>query len=472
MSTHGKLVVIGQLQFCDFGGSELIAAELAELFAQRGYEVAIATRVMGSPMVEQLEGHPAVSVRLWDDPEWNAELAERDVALFWVHHHVVPPALLPRLAEFPVVFLHMSAAPLETPLVPHFERSFADAVLFNAPLTRDKHEVMGWLDAATQNRADIFPNPAPAAFFEVDRRPSSVLKRLLVVTNHLPDDLRDALARLPDSITVTQVGSQLSKGSRPARILPSHLADADAVVTIGKTVQYALAAGRPVYCYDHFGGPGWLTPENFEESRAANFSGRHVGHKDPDLIAQEMVGGYATALAAVPTFRLIAREQFHLEAAVDAVLATAQSRYVARKDRPYPRQAASDHELTQQTFSQIFVSRAELQRVARDRQAAWLDERNRNAEREREHAELTEKLRELRQELGGVRRAESQLRTRWRAQSAARRDLAARLRRAEEEASLLRVEVSRMRDSWGWRMLAPLRRLSAWSRRGRRGNQE
>jgi len=48
----------------------------------------------------------------------------------------------------------------------------------------------------------------------------------------------------------------------------------DLVITIGKTVNYCLALGVPVYCYDWFGGSGYLNPGNFAINKRHNFSGR------------------------------------------------------------------------------------------------------------------------------------------------------------------------------------------------------
>lgn len=470
MATQAKLVVIGQLQFRDFGGSEIIALELAELFAERGHDVVIATRVMGDPIMQQVAGNPRISVRLWDEPDWNTELADRDVALLWVQHHVVPPALLLRMAEFPTVFSHMSADPLEVPLAAQFEREFADISLFNSPATLVKHQAAGWLNGPTYDRARVFPNPAPAAFFDIETPPPADLGRLLVVTNHIPDDLLDALERLPSDIEIRQVGAQVRRGSQPVRLKPADLAEVDAVVTIGKTVQYALAAGRPVYCYDYFGGPGWLTPQNFEHSRFRNFSGRGTGHKAPSMIAEELVHGYSKARDSVPYFRRMASDEFHLSACIDDILLAAQSQFATRGDRPFPRQTAIDHRITQDAFSAVFVSRTDFRSLAQSRDAAARDERRRGAALESKLLDSQRVIRELRENLQALSLTETRLRRRWRAQSAARRDVAQELRRAEDEKRRISDELMRLRGSLSWRITAPLRMLGAVVRRGRRGN--
>lgn len=64
----------------------------------------------------------------------------------------------------------------------------------------------------------------------------------------------------------------------------------DAVLTIGKTVQYSLSMGIPCYIYDHFGGEGWLTPETFDREAFYNFSGRSTKRfVGGDLITDELL---------------------------------------------------------------------------------------------------------------------------------------------------------------------------------------
>jgi hypothetical protein len=79
-------------------------------------------------------------------------------------------------------------------------------------------------------------------------------------------------------------------------VQPADIASADAVISIGKSVAYVIAQRKPVYMYDHFGGDGWLTPENFVHSQTHNFSGRPSCNKrTAGAIAHEIQDGYAGA---------------------------------------------------------------------------------------------------------------------------------------------------------------------------------
>jgi len=99
-----------------------------------------------------------------------------------------------------------------------------------------------------------FPNPAPKAF-ELMRRKRTLkpLKHLLVVSNHLPEELKCAFDILEkDGIIIERIG----RPTNSRRLLPTDLQRADAVVNIGKAAQYALRAGCHIYLYDRFAGLG------------------------------------------------------------------------------------------------------------------------------------------------------------------------------------------------------------------------
>ena len=86
---------------------------------------------------------------------------------------------------------------------------------------------------------------------------------------------------------------------------PEVLAPYDAVVTIGKTVQYALSMGIPAYVYDHFGGVGWLDEDSLEPELHWAFSGQRTDRGDELLLDED------ASLRVVGD--LVAGESFTLE---------------------------------------------------------------------------------------------------------------------------------------------------------------
>lgn len=300
-----------------WGGSELVLLELAEEFSRRNMGVHVFANEVSGELRTALINCGAQVVE-------NAE----DVDLFsfdlvYAQHHVVPLILEKALnipfdttRPFPVfVYNHLSPyEPMETP-GPFIEREIADIILANSSETAKKMTTFG----RTFERIEVFPNPAPWEFGVVDDPPGEQLRRLLVVSNHLPPELETALDLVERTgVAVKRIGVQHTAH----RVVPEALQAHDAVVSIGKTFQYALRAKRPVFCYDRYAGPGWLSDaESFAAAKEVNFSGRDAtSPRTPQVLADEIIAGYPAAREFVINFPTEEEEEFLLELQVDKLL--------------------------------------------------------------------------------------------------------------------------------------------------------
>jgi len=294
----------------NWSGSELVTLELAEELTARGHAVDIFA-------AHQRDGFTAQ----WKTDAINFTSEFSQVAPFgtydlvYTHHGMLARLLLdqPEEAIFGdrrPVFVYNHLSPVE-----RFERPgalseilTADVVLANSPETAAALRAFG----PNLAFAEVMPNPAPQSFESARRkRHAGALRRLLVVSNHLPPEVLQALDILIElGIEVRRIGLPES----PRRLVPDDLHDADAVLTIGKTVQYAFRAGCPVYIYDQFAGPGWLKAANAEKAEKANFSGRDSQkRKSPAQIAREIGNVPKSAIEMVAT----CPQRFQLEHWVD-----------------------------------------------------------------------------------------------------------------------------------------------------------
>ncbi|MEB3237841.1 MAG: glycosyltransferase [Candidatus Sericytochromatia bacterium] len=293
----------------DFGGSEAVTRELAIELQAQGHRVRVATLDAGPPFSIEIArvGIPVLDL-------WTMLDAPSDIDLAWVHHAPVFHRWLQLGGRARrVIFSSLSPfEPLEAP--PPWAREAA-LCLANSTETRERLIQLGL--PAGQIR--VVPNPVGRDWLAQARKPSEgPLRRLLLVSNHPPAELLEASSLLgARGIEVVPWGV----GGNYALLEPEDLAGADAVVTIGRTVQAALVLGVPVFCYDHFGGPGWLVPENVAEAGARNFSGRCTGERlTGEELAQAILDGYDRARATAGRLRAQAREAFVLEEYVRAVL--------------------------------------------------------------------------------------------------------------------------------------------------------
>lgn len=290
-----KRILITQNQLINFAGSEIVTLEIAEYFSRHGAEVLVATNSLGNPMMEKINELRGVTTYILPSEELDGILEDRPADFAWIHHQLIPKSLFSTksLAHTKYVFHHMSPYhPTEFPIFSNLESDIADAVLFNSPETEKATLEQGVLKNI-KGLKDVFGNPAPDSFLRVGGeriREGAIPTKIMIVSNHVVPELAEARDILQSKgITVLTYGAQTSTYKLLA---VDDFHDIDLVITIGKTVQYAILYGMPVYCYDHFGGPGYITAGNYESSLNRNFSGRNGDKKDAATIVDEILENY------------------------------------------------------------------------------------------------------------------------------------------------------------------------------------
>jgi len=301
-------VLLATNHLVSYAGSELVIIELAEEFRRLGSQVSVFANQVG----DLLRSEPVLQGSLLTD---RPDLASFDFV--WSQHltlgQLLPskPDLLPN-----VVTVHLSPFELFEMPLPRVENAVASLVVANSAETSAELVRLG----IDPNLVHVFPNPAPFTFAEIRRRSISPLKNVLLVSHHPPAEVVALADRL--RIQGLQV-EQLGTGYEHRRLRPQDLQNASAVISIGKTVQYCIQAGVPVFCYDHFGGPGWLTAENFETAGSFNFSGRglQTRREAPELLS-EFVNGYVRAAEFAANQRSEVTASYSLSDCLSTVLAS------------------------------------------------------------------------------------------------------------------------------------------------------
>lgn len=320
-SSNQSAILLCQIGFESWGGSEIVSLELIEWFTTRGWRVDLFTTAFGAPIAEavtdKVEAGSLRVVTLGSDHELDAHAYE----LIWVNQSLIPRSIVAQLANdpvtTPVVWHHMSSFQhLGLPLLYEVEHALASVITCMAPVAQDRMREYGF----PGHDIELFDNPAPDEFVFHERRiPRSALRTILVVSNHPPVELRDAAAILAArGIVMEFAGLSDSYG----RITPQRIAKHDAVVTIGKTTQYALVMGVPVYSYDHFGGGGWILEKNLESEWYGNFAGRIARRVlSAEHIAEELEQGFGSAQAFAQASREASAGRWSLTRQLETMLA-------------------------------------------------------------------------------------------------------------------------------------------------------
>jgi hypothetical protein len=277
--------------FGEFTGSEINALQLCVALREAGHVADIGTFELRGPLLERARKHGIQLHNLAED-----DGPALDYEVIWAHHSPVLTQLIFRRALVPCRVLFSSLSPLTAMESPPSYFADLDRLLAHSPFNVDYLQGLG----LPTERIRYFPNFAPEAFFSLQRPANQRgLQRIVVVSNHPPEEVRAMAVIARESGMHVDFIGQDSPVFVDETVLPGY----DLVVSIGKTVPYALAQRVPVYCYDHFGGPGYLTAENFERARHGNFCGRSFWRKLTALeLYEDIRAGYALATGATLDF--------------------------------------------------------------------------------------------------------------------------------------------------------------------------
>lgn len=343
MTFNGKNILITQNSLRKINGSEVVTYELAYYMKHMGARVTIFTHFADLPMKKYFED---LDIGIVTDEN---DLGENIYDLIWIHHQVIPVKILVGAlkARTEFIFFHMSGSlPLERQYNYKLEESISSLSLFVSEEARDL--LLPTYENTSLLKTDIFPNPAPSSYSSLPQRNFKSLKRILVVSNHPPQEILDLKNILIKSnIKVSYMGENSSK---PAVFSASKLSDYDLIITIGKTVQYCLCAGVPVYVYDHFGGPGYLTEKNIVKASYHNFSGRGFIAQSSDSIAHSITEDFNKSVL----YQTKNRESYIKKYSLDILLPTLISR-IDDSNKTLPANYISYLETSQQLIRQYII---------------------------------------------------------------------------------------------------------------------
>lgn len=305
-----KNILITNHYLINFSGSEIVTLNLAKAFKLKGYNVIVGTFNYDYPIKELFEKED-IQVYLLS----NSIINDLKVDIIWAQHFTTLYYVLFNKNIVASKIINNIMSPYESLEAPSIFGNLISLNVVNSNETKEKIINEG----IEEKKIYIMPNPVENNFvnkYNIDRK--CELKNISIVSNHVPIEVYNAATKLRSlGYNVDIYGMN----DNYVYISPELLQNYDAVITIGKTVQYSMIMGLPVYCYDKFGGPGWINNENFYESYKFNFSGRCSNRKiDSDKIVEEIIDGYKGAFKERENFYKFACENFILVDNLDKIL--------------------------------------------------------------------------------------------------------------------------------------------------------
>jgi hypothetical protein len=272
-------ILLGTHHLEDRAGSELFTAELASSIRSRGNEVAVFTFFKGdvAGLIE------AEGIQVFD-PDEAACITNFDPDVVQTNHlpcaHFAR-ALVPRAIRAHAmlgVTPHLEAPPLE-----------GCAYSLGLAISEEVQERINQTSFARDVEVAIFRNwfDDRAVLIAEGRRSHRPL-RVAVVSNHLAPDLINSLDALEAAgdVDVDYFGLQRKSVCIDGALLSRY----DLVISIGRTVLLAAACRVPCIMADVHGSDGLLTIDNLDQVRTVNFSGRMKKHAITKAHLKEEIG--------------------------------------------------------------------------------------------------------------------------------------------------------------------------------------
>ena len=282
-------ILITNHQLLDIAGSEMVTSELGSALKDSHHEVAIFTLHKGkfADHIIESQGIPVFTT----NPRDHEALLEFDPEVLHIQHWPTYLWLRKIGITAPAVFGFLGVMPSVENPPPLLAGSHAISWAVSEEVKNNICSLPGW---GNQKPSIIRNWVAPGKFSDPITKTSTSdrKKRLIVVSNHFPDEYKDPIRALSAELNLELVHFGLPE--TPKALDRSDFEDAFAVVSIGRTVLLAASLGIPTLMLDHFGSDGWLTPENIFTVRERNFSGRTRGFKPGPVEIRDLLSSPPT----------------------------------------------------------------------------------------------------------------------------------------------------------------------------------
>lgn len=300
-------ILFTNFNMINYSGSEIDTLSIANYFFSNGYSVDIFTLKKGFPLMGKINK----KIRVITLAEIHELYLEYDI--IWSHHYPLLDYLLfvKKIKSKHICYFSLSPyEPYESLPVYH------DKLSLICGITNEVNEKL-LLEGVNKKKLRLFPNYATEDFFNYNNKKTKI-EKICIVSNHVPKELvkiKDIFEK--DNIFVDIYGKNYKREYVDSLLLSKY----DVVISIGKTVYYALAMKIPVYCYDHFGGYGYIDSKNIEKAYKYNFSGRSFGKKlSSKEICDDIKNNFSRACNDLEKLREFSYKHFNLGDNIDNLL--------------------------------------------------------------------------------------------------------------------------------------------------------
>lgn len=293
-----KTVIVTNNFLKFYSGSELIAIDLCDYFITKGWNVYLCAFEIDYPLVKHLN----LQVKRVNLKKESIPIKQADLIIG--HHNNVIDKVLETVQCNTVIQNSLS-------VLSGIEDYSSKATKLLANSWETKIIKQGKVSLPIE----VFVNSCNDTYFQKEKHLNSNINKIAIISNHQwHKGLKKPNLDIIGSFSSRFVNVEL-------------LLQYDVVITIGRTVQQCLCLGIPVYCYDHYGGPGYITIENIDTNEYYNFSGRKELGNTTELkehnfekIFADIYSNYEKICEQQPGLMDIARQRYNFSKNLDNVL--------------------------------------------------------------------------------------------------------------------------------------------------------
>lgn len=324
-----------------YSGSELDTLAIANYFLKSKYQVDIFTLKVGFPLLADI--NPKIRIITIDD----IQQLHSEYDILWAHHYPLVDYLL-FTSNVKFRYIHYvclsSFEPLEQiPL--YYERlNLVSVMSYN---TRKK--LVQESSVYKKEKIDVFSNYAPEKYFKSQVAEYKELKKVAIVSNHVPFELLEVKKMLEeDKIKVDIYGVNYNYVKVDDEIL-SHY---DLIISIGKTCFYSIAIGIPTYVYDRNGGCGYVRKNNVQVLFEGNFVCLALSvQKNPQELYRDIIDNYYYSKEEINYLKDFGMTNFCFEKNMDLCLKK------LFRTKPYSNDISNDESVFLRKTSPLYVEK-------------------------------------------------------------------------------------------------------------------
>lgn len=305
-----KKILFTSITFKNYAGSELVTVSQAEYFQQNDWHVDVFCLEYGEPLRSAFK-----DINVYTIENKENLLSEYDLIIAR-QYPVLDYVLFTLKIKSKKIYYECVSYRIPVDSYPTY---YKDLSMIGAVSERVENE----LCKKGYDLANVYrlPNYATKEYFDIEYQCHKELQNIAIVSNHVPDELEDfkKYAEKHSSINVDIYGMH----HQYVLVTPELLKKYDVIVSVGKTIFYALAIGIPSYTYDEVCTEGYITIENYKKNFDNNMAyNLEYNKKTGEEIFKEITSEYKTTCSQTKVLKKYARRDFYFDDLMERFLET------------------------------------------------------------------------------------------------------------------------------------------------------